>query len=287
MLENAISELPLVLFTTLAPLGAGAFVALAVSLLAVPLDERQSRRLDRLSFAPLAVVAAGFAASVAHLASPGNAFHVLNNLGASPLSNEIAAGGVFFVAALAYCVLAVFGRLKGAARKAGAVVVAVLALVFVLFVGCAYLIETIASWNHPATPVTLLGYALLGGCVGGTLLTRIALGIGAAVPPARFRVVMGGLGAVGAACAIGGLLTQGALTNTLHASITAGSALVDAAVPLTGIAVAGLALAMATHLVSLGVSWGVYASAVSLVVAAAATFLGRMVFYALQLNIGL
>ena len=69
-MEAAFAELPLALFTTLAPIGAGAFVALAIALLTTPFSDEQLKRIDRMTLIPLVVVIMGFAASFFHLASP-------------------------------------------------------------------------------------------------------------------------------------------------------------------------------------------------------------------------
>ena len=45
-MEAAFAELPLALFTTLAPIGAGAFVALAIAFLTTPFSDEQLKRID-------------------------------------------------------------------------------------------------------------------------------------------------------------------------------------------------------------------------------------------------
>lgn len=52
----------------------------------------------------------GFAASMLHLGSPLRAMNALNRLGASPLSNEIATGSLFFALGGLYWLLAVLNR---------------------------------------------------------------------------------------------------------------------------------------------------------------------------------
>ena len=46
-MEAAFSELPLALFTTLAPAGAGAFIALAVAVMTAKIEDDALRKLDR------------------------------------------------------------------------------------------------------------------------------------------------------------------------------------------------------------------------------------------------
>ena len=60
----------LAVFTTLAPMGAGAFIVLTYAFLAGKPDQAAAKRLDRWTALPLAVLAVGFAGAFMHLASP-------------------------------------------------------------------------------------------------------------------------------------------------------------------------------------------------------------------------
>ena len=95
-METALNELPLAIFTTLAPMGAGAFAVLAAAFCTMKLDDVKIKAIDRFSLIPLGLIAVGFVASFFHLASPLKAYGVLSGIGHSPLSNEIAVGMVFF-----------------------------------------------------------------------------------------------------------------------------------------------------------------------------------------------
>ena len=172
-MEAAFAELPLALFTTLAPAGAGAFIALACAFFAGSFTDEQMKKIDRMTLIPFVVVLVGFACSFAHLASPMNAINVFAGVGSSPLSNEIVAGSIFVVVALVYVVVALTGKLQGGARKGFAAAVAVLAVVFACFTGMAYMMETIASWNSPLVVVQLLGFALLGGMPADAVLSDV------------------------------------------------------------------------------------------------------------------
>ena len=155
------AELPLALFTTLAPIGAGAFIALAVAFFTTKFSDEQLKKIDRMTTIPVVVLVAGFICAFFHLASPMHAFGVFAGLGASPLSNELLAGVVFAVLAIVYWIVALAGKLGEGARKGFAAVVAVMAVVFACFTGAAYMMETIASWNTPMVPVAVLGFSLI------------------------------------------------------------------------------------------------------------------------------
>ena len=73
-MEAAFAELPLALFTTLAPMGAGAFIALALAFFTTTFTDDQVKKIDRMTLIPFVVVLVGFAASFFHLAcSPASA----------------------------------------------------------------------------------------------------------------------------------------------------------------------------------------------------------------------
>ena len=157
------AELPLALFTTLAPIGAGAFIALAVAFFTTKFSDEQLKKIDRMTTIPVVVLVLGFICAFFHLANPLHAFGVFAGVGSSPLSNELVAGCVFAALAIIYWIVALAGKLSEGARKGFAAVVAVMAVVFACFTGAAYMMDTIASWNTPMVPVAVLGFSLLGG----------------------------------------------------------------------------------------------------------------------------
>lgn len=171
---NGFEHAALAVFTTLAPMGAASFIALAYAFAVGKPDAEAAKRLDRWTVLPLAVVAIGFIGAFCHLANPLNALGVFAGVGTSPLSNEVLVGVVFVAAAVVYWVLALAGALKGAARTGFLAVLSVLALVFAVFCGMAYLMPTIPSWNTPMSIVQMVGYALAGGAVLGFCTVGLA-----------------------------------------------------------------------------------------------------------------
>lgn len=157
----------LAVFTTLAPMGAGAFIVLTYAFLAGKPDQAAAKRLDRWTALPLAVLAVGFAGAFMHLASPLGAFGVFAGVGSSPLSNEILAGVLFVVAAVIYWALGLAGKLPEGARRAFLIALSVLAVVFSAFCGLAYMMHTIPTWNTPTSIVQMVGFMVAGGTVLG------------------------------------------------------------------------------------------------------------------------
>ena len=168
----AMNEIFLAIFTTLVPLGVGAFVVLALAnSFLVPTDEQQ-KKLDKLTLIPLLVICAGFVSSFLHLQAPLGAIGVFAGIGASPLSNEITVGVVFFVVAAIYTIMAVTGKLKTNTRKWLLIASAVLGLVFAWFIGLAYSVHTIPSWSTILAPIEVLTLTFFGGSVLGYLVLQ-------------------------------------------------------------------------------------------------------------------
>ncbi len=308
-------ELPLTFFTTLGAVGAGGFIAMALAFLSLEFDDAQLRRTGRLTLVPLIVVLVGFVAAFFHLAAPGHAAGVFAGIGPSPLSNEVLVGVIFVVVALIYVIIALVGRASLALHRTLSVIVAVLAIVFAWFMGQAYLVDTIPSWNTMLVPIQMLGYLLLGGASLGMLVLAVA-GVGAradAERPARddvsplsgepselrgrasraiplnggFKASLIVLALLGLVLAIVGFCGQVGLTTTLSGALESGAGLVAGVVPDGVVAVICLVLAAVAVIVGMRgrgvIAWAVAAVVLSVV----GIFIARLVFYALRLSIGL
>ena len=285
-METALNELPLAIFTTLAPIGAGAFVVLAAAVCSLKLDDAQTKAVDRFSLIPAALAAVGFAASFFHLASPLHAVGVFAGIGHSPLSNEIAVGVVFFAAMVLYLALGLAGRLSAAARKPFALAVAALAPVFAVFTGMAYMMPTIPSWDSPLVPLEMVGVALFGGALVALSVLALAKVLdgrgGHALKSLAFIAGLAGL-AIAAVALVGHVELLGALWSPS----ADGSLLAAEAMPLLiAAAVCGVAAAACLAYASFGKTVLVPA-AIGAAAAVAGVFLMRLAFYAVQMSIGL
>ncbi|SUX85822.1 anaerobic dimethyl sulfoxide reductase chain C [Citrobacter koseri] len=92
---NGWHEWPLVLFTVFGQCVVGALIVSGLGWFAAKDDAASRQRIVRGMFFLWVVMGLGFLASIMHLGSPFRAFNSLNRVGASALSNEIAAGSVF------------------------------------------------------------------------------------------------------------------------------------------------------------------------------------------------
>lgn len=280
------AELPLALFTTLAPIGAGAFIALAVAFFTTKFSDEQLKKIDRMTTIPVVVLVAGFICAFFHLASPMHAFGVFAGLGASPLSNELLAGVVFAVLAIVYWIVALAGKLGKGARKGFAAVVAVMAVVFACFTGAAYMMETIASWNTPMVPVAVLGFSLLGGVSLGVLVLALS---GALEDAAKggFKMAAPVVLVVGLVLGIAGLLVQVMSVSGMGNALVDGADLVAAASAPMWIGVVCMVVAAAAAFMALRNSKSTALAVAAPVLAIVGVFAARLAFYAVQLSVGL
>ena len=280
------AELPLALFTTLAPIGAGAFIALAVAFFTTKFSDEQLKKIDRMTTIPVVVLVAGFICAFFHLASPMHAFGVFAGLGASPLSNELLAGVVFAVLAIVYWIVALAGKLGEGARKGFAAVVAVMAVVFACFTGAAYMMETIASWNTPMVPVAVLGFSLLGGVSLGVLVLALS---GALEDAAKggFKMAAPVVLVVGLVLGIAGLLVQVMSVSGMGNALVDGADLVAAASAPMWIGVVCMVVAAAAAFMALRNSKSTALAVAAPVLAIVGVFAARLAFYAVQLSVGL
>lgn len=280
------AELPLALFTTLAPIGAGAFIALAVAFFTTKFSDEQLKKIDRMTAIPVVVLVAGFICAFFHLASPMHAFGVFAGLGASPLSNELLAGVVFAALAIVYWIVALAGKLGEGARKGFAAVVAVMAIVFACFTGAAYMMETIASWNTPMVPVAVLGFSLLGGVSLGVLVLALS---GALEDAAKggFKMAAPVVLVVGLVLGVAGLLVQVMSVSGMGNALVDGADLVAAASAPMWIGVVCVVVAAAAAFMALRNSKSTALAAAAPVLAIMGVFAARLAFYAVQLSVGL
>lgn len=285
-MEHAFAELPLALFTTLAPLAAGALLPLVLAFFTVTLSDEQAKRIDKLSWIPAAVLIVAFIAAFFHLTQPFAAVGVFKGIGMSPMSNEIVLGMVFFVFAIVYCILGLTGKLTNGSRKILAAVTAVIGFVFALFVGFAYMIETIASWNTMFVPVQVIGFYLLGGgLLGITMLA--AAGVLKDARATSYKMLMAVVVVLGLLLAAGGLMAQANMVGGLMTVVVDGSLLAAEVMPFVICAIVLMVLSAAGACFALFKSDAVAIPAVSLIVVIAAIFVARLVFYAVQVSVGL
>ena len=285
-MEAALHELPLALFTTLASVGAGAFIALAVAFFKTSFSEDKARAIDKATLVPTIVVLAGFVAAFFHLANPMNALNVFAGIGRSPLSNELCVASLFAAAMVVYAIMAFTGKLNEGSRKGFLAVLAVLAVAFAAAMGMAYSLPTVPTWNSPWPVAQMLGYALLGGAVMGACVLSFADAFDD-VLAAGFKGAALGLAGIGLVLAVLGLAMMVVDGNGLQTAIASGAVLVGEAMGCVIVAIIALvaAFALLFKVCSGGDSRGALIGAV--VLALVGVLAGRFVFYILYLSVGI
>ena len=159
----AFGEITLVLFTTLAPSGAVAYLIMGLPVLVGRAQDEVARRLNRWSCLPLVVTMVGLIASATHLGNPSNALYVFTGVGRSPLSTEVFATVIFLALAGVFWLYSFAERPHVGLQRGLLAAIDVAIVAFVVAVAFAYNVDTILTWSLPLVPVSLLLNALLGG----------------------------------------------------------------------------------------------------------------------------
>ncbi|AHK20021.1 dimethyl sulfoxide reductase [Yersinia similis] len=167
-------EWPLMVFTVLGQCVVGGFIVLGLALIFGGLSRGQQQRVHRSMFVLWVLMALAFIASTLHLGSPMRAFNSLNRIGESALSNEIAAGSLFFAVAGFYWLLAVLDKMPAALGKIWLVVAMVLGVLFVYAMCRVYSINTVPTWDSIYTPLGFVLTMFIGGPLLGYLLLQLA-----------------------------------------------------------------------------------------------------------------
>ena len=266
------------LFTSLAPAGVVAFLALALVRL-WSRDRTASVRIDRMIALPFSVVLIGFIASATHLGTPANALHVFSGVGRSPLSNEVLSAVAFLFLVGSYWMMAFKERFPDAVAKPWLALACLAGIALIACTSMAYNVDTVPTWDTAFTPANLVLAALLAGPVLGLLFLELA--------QVRPLVVLAALALVAGTVVLA--LHQESLSaianNEFAASTLAPSypAVIGAHLIVGAIALAIAGLSM-KRVQSRRTTLALRATASLL--ALAAVFVTRIVFYHLHMTVG-
>ena len=191
----ALSEITLVLFTTLAPSGAVAYLLMSLPVLSGRATGDTARRLNQLTCLPLLVAMVGLVASATHLGNPANALYVFTGVGRSPLSTEVFAAVIFLALAGVYWLYSFAEHPRVGLQRILLVAIDVAIVAFVIAVAFAYNVDVIITWSLPLVPVSLV----LNSLFGGSLLALVGFAVAGYDPGRRGMCVLLALAA--AACA--------------------------------------------------------------------------------------
>ena len=165
--------LSVVFFTVLSGAGLGLFAVLVMADLLSAGTVLSQRARMTAGAAALALVAAGLASSVLHLASPRNAWRALSRFRHSWLSREGIVSLAFFPFAIAYLV-ALYSGAGTTLRAAVGLPGVVLALGVLFCTGMIYAcLKTIPQWHSWLTPANYLALGLASGALGLALAAAL------------------------------------------------------------------------------------------------------------------
>lgn len=281
---SGFDSLSLALFTTLAPGGVVAFIALALVRLAAR-DHDEAARIDHMVSLPFAVTLVGFIASATHLGTPANALHVFSGVGTSPLSNEVLAAVVFLFLVGSYWMCSFKVHFPDRLARPWLAVACIAGAALIACTSFAYAARTVPTWNTPYTPVNLV----LGACVTGPMLALLFLSAAKVRRPSveRALVTLAGtglaLGTLSLALQNAGL-AEIANYEMCAASLAPHYALVIAAYAVLGaLACTCCAFSLRRRLAPRGV---IALRLTGSTLALLAVFMTRTVFYSLHMTVG-
>ena len=168
------AELPLVIFTIMAQMSVGSFVVLGVIQLAgYRVDPKLMDRItDPALYAIGPILVLGMAASLLHLGTPLRAANSLRHLGGSWLSREIALGILFAVLGAAFAAVQWRKMLSPRLRQVLAAATALVGLGLVYVISRVYTLRTVPSTDTWHTAVSFYATTFLLGslAVGAALV---------------------------------------------------------------------------------------------------------------------
>lgn len=276
------NEWPLIIFTVLAQSGVGAFLLSVCAIFFVQRDAAIKLRLERSMLLIWIVMGLAFLTVAIHLGSPFRALNSLFRFGQASLSNEVVFGSAFIgCGGLAWLL-----SLKNAApavRKVLYLLAVILSFAFIWNMVGFYLMATVPTWNTPLTPLTFLVTA----GVGGAMLANVVFGIAGISSPRLNRIIA----CIAAAAVMGGILvTFGLLAKLPHIQSSAhqASALVPDIGGLQGLRFILLVIAVIlTFRFASGRTVSLPVAIASLALVLAGELIGRGVFFALHMTVGL
>lgn len=210
-------EWPLVIFTVFGQCVAGALIVTGFAWFNED-NAAAKARIVRSMFFLWLVMGIGFMASVLHLGSPLRAFNSLNRVGDSALSNEIAAGSVFFAVGGFWWLVSVLNKMPTALGKVWLVISMVLGLGFVWAMTRVYQIDTVPTWY---TGYTTLGFFLTL-VLGGPLFAALLLRGAKASFKGKFAATLSVLALLASVAVV---VLQSNELGTIHSSVQQASAL--------------------------------------------------------------
>lgn len=281
MIATPITEIPLAIFSTLIPLGAGGFIALFVALFTENLAKVKLELLDKMTLIPAGAVLIGLAASFFHLSAPLNAISVFSGIGRSPLSTEILVCLMLVAALIIYFCVIFSGKATTLFRKVTLAMVIVLGGCASAFIGLAYYVNTIPGWALPWTIFELIGMNLTGALFGS-----FALSAANAYENPRTRATVFLVSFVGLAIVFVSLISHIGAVSQMSSMVASGATLASESIPYASVGLVIEVIAIAVCAAS--IKWPTPLTCISgPIMILAGSFFIRLAFYCLQFGVGI
>ena len=156
---------------------------------------------------------------------------------------------------------------------------------FACFTGFAYMMDTIASWNSPLLPLSIIGFCFAGGASFAALVLALSGSMdGLGRQGKNLVLIVGGLGILLGAVAAG--VQVGSVANLSNA-VVSGADLVAEAIPVLVIGIVCLLATAAPLFIAVLGKGKVTMAGLAVVLALVGIFCLRLAFYATQLSVGL
>ncbi|APG17930.1 dimethylsulfoxide reductase [Kosakonia radicincitans DSM 16656] len=278
---NGWHEWPLVLFTVLGQCVAGGLIVSGIVWMNANDDRIGQVRIVRSQLLLWVLMGVGFIASMMHLGSPLRAFNSLNRVGASALSNEIAAGSLFFAVGGFWWLVSWLGKMPATLSRIWLAVSMLLGVLFVWAMTRVYQIDTVPTWHNGYTTAAFFLTMLMGGPLLAALLLRLA-GI-------RFRASrFAALSVAAFIASIAVVMLQSQQLGEIHSSVQQAIALVPDYAMLQVARLLLVALGLGCWICPLVMRKQpqVLSLLLGIVLVAAGEVIGRGLFYGLHMTVG-
>ena len=279
---NGWQEWPLMVFTVLGQCVVGGFIVLALALF-TRLSPQERSRIHLAMFFLWVLMAIAFIASVLHLGSPLRALNSLNRLGASPLSNEIGSGSLFFALGGIYWLLATLKKMPLAPGRVWLGLTLIAALGFVYAMCRVYAINTVPTWDNGFTAISFIMTVLIGGPLLGYLLLR-----GADIQGAALRILPV-ISVLALLISLSAVILQSSDLARIHTSLQSASTLIPDYALLSVWRLLLLVLGLGCWLCPLILRKrpAIASLVLAFVLVFSGEMLGRAIFYGLHMTVGL
>lgn len=278
---NGWHEWPLVLFTVLGQFVAGGLIVSGIVWMNANDDRIGQVRIVRSQLLLWVLMGVGFIASMMHLGSPLRAFNSLNRVGASALSNEIAAGSLFFAVGGFWWLVSWLGKMPATLSRIWLAFSMLLGVLFVWDMTRVYQIDTVPTWHNGYTTAAFFLTMLMGGPLLAALLLRLA---GIRFCASRFAA----LSVAAFIASIAVVMLQSQQLGEIHSSVQQAIALVPDYAMLQVARLLLVALGLGCWICPLVMRKQpqVLSLLLGIVLVAAGEVIGRGLFYGLHMTVG-